>query len=190
MKYSSRNGIFSVAVLLIFAAGIAPVGAQTSDTPRIVQVHDVGSGHGRGWSNGSDWHEQMHAWMQQRWRGDGPGYGMGPGMMEPGYGYNMGPGMMGPGYGYGMGPGMMAPGYGYGMGPGMMFGQKQGAVGPVTTDIVRSMLANSLAGNPNLKVGTVEERDGMIIAEVVTKDGSLVNRFRFDPETGLWSPGS
>jgi hypothetical protein len=61
---------------------------------------------------------------------DGPGwYGMGPGMMGPGYGYGgygMGPGMMGPGYGYGgygMGPGMMGPGYGYGgygMGPGMM----------------------------------------------------------------------
>jgi hypothetical protein len=47
------------------------------------------------------------------------GYGMGPGMMGPGYGgYGMGPGMMGPGYGgYGMGPGMMG---GYGMGPGMM----------------------------------------------------------------------
>jgi hypothetical protein len=58
--------------------------------------------------------------------GPGYGYGMGPGMMGPGYGYGygMGPGMMGPGYGYGygMGPGMMGPGYGYGygMGPGMM----------------------------------------------------------------------
>ncbi len=52
------------------------------------------------------------------------GYGMGPGMMGPGYGGQYGPGMMGPGYGrsYGMGPGMMGPGYGrgYGMGPGMM----------------------------------------------------------------------
>jgi hypothetical protein len=38
--------------------------------------------------------------------------------------YGMGPGMMGPGYGgYGMGPGMMGPGYrGYGMGPEMMWG--------------------------------------------------------------------
>jgi hypothetical protein len=45
------------------------------------------------------------------------GYGMGPGMMGPGYGgYGMGPGMMGRGYGHmgpgsGMGPGMMGPGY-------------------------------------------------------------------------------
>jgi Spy/CpxP family protein refolding chaperone len=43
--------------------------------------------------------------------GNGPGYGMGPGMMG---GYGMGPGMMaGNGPGYGMGPGMMA-GYGPG----------------------------------------------------------------------------
>jgi len=57
----------------------------------------------------------------------GPGYGnMGPGMMGPGYG-NMGPGMMGPGYGN-MGPGMMGPGYGN-MGPGMM-GPGYGNMGP------------------------------------------------------------
>jgi hypothetical protein len=38
-------------------------------------------------------------------------------------GYGMGPGMMGPGYGgYGMGPGMMRGYGGYGMGPGMMWG--------------------------------------------------------------------
>jgi hypothetical protein len=75
--------------------------------------------------------------------GPGYGYGMGPGMMGPGYGYGsgMGPGMMGPGYGYGygMGPGMMGPGYGYGygMGPGMMgpgygygYGMGPGMMGP------------------------------------------------------------
>lgn len=58
--------------------------------------------------------------------GDGPcsAYGMGRGMMGPGYG--MGPGMM-QGPGYGMGPGMMyGPGYGYGMGPGMMYGPGYG----------------------------------------------------------------
>ncbi len=57
----------------------------------------------------------------------GPGYGMGPGMMGPGWGpgYGMGSGMMGPGWEHRhhhMGPGMMGPGWGYGhhMGPGMM----------------------------------------------------------------------
>ncbi len=41
----------------------------------------------------------------------GPGYGMGPGMMGPGYGpgYGWGPGMMGPGYGYGPGEGESYP---------------------------------------------------------------------------------
>jgi hypothetical protein len=76
-------------------------------------------------------------------RAQGYGYGMGPGMMGPGYGYGygMGPGMTGPGYGYGyhMGPGMMGPGYGYGygMGPGMMgpgygygYGMGPGMMGP------------------------------------------------------------
>ena len=60
----------------------------------------------------------------------GPGYGMGPeeGMvMDRDRGYGMGPGMMGPGYGpgygYGMGPGMMGSfGPDYGIGSGTMFG--------------------------------------------------------------------
>ena len=51
-----------------------------------------------------------------------PGYGMGPGMMSPGYGH----GMIGGNYrndGRMMGPGMMGGyGPGYGMGPGMMQG--------------------------------------------------------------------
>ena len=66
--------------------------------------------------------------------GNGPYYGMGPGMMwgggyGPGYGmmggygsYGMVPGMMGGYGGYGMGPGMMGGYGGYGMGPGMMWG--------------------------------------------------------------------
>ena len=61
----------------------------------------------------------------------GPGYGMGPGMMGRG-GYGGGPqycpycgSYIGP---YGMGCGMMGPGYGYGMGPGMM--QRGWGMGP------------------------------------------------------------
>jgi hypothetical protein len=82
---------------------------------------------------------QGYAQTEQGENQPGYGYGMGPGMMGPGYGYGygMGPGMMGPGhgYGYGMGPGMMGPGYGYGygMGPGMMgrgYGMGPGMMGP------------------------------------------------------------
>jgi Spy/CpxP family protein refolding chaperone len=55
--------------------------------------------------------------------GDGPGWGMGPGMMGGyGQGYGFGPGMMG-GYGPGYGGGRMGGyGPGYGMGPQAFFG--------------------------------------------------------------------
>jgi hypothetical protein len=58
-----------------------------------------------------------------------------------------------------MGPGMMGPGYGMGHGYGMQ--------------------------NPNLKLGKVEEKDeDTIVAEIVTNDGSLVDRFEVDRHTG------
>jgi hypothetical protein len=142
----------------------------------------------------------------------GPGYFMGPGMMGPGYGM-MGPGygMMGPGYGmmgpgYGMmgpGYGMMGPGYGmmgpgYGMmgpGYGMMPGQgMMGFVGPsrqgadLSTDDVRTTLERWLAwqGNPHLKVGDVKEESAdVIVADLVTQEGSLVDRFKIDRHSGL-----
>jgi hypothetical protein len=130
----------------------------------------------------------------------GPGM-MGPGMMGPGMGRDMlspgtmGPGMMGPG----MMPGMMSPGA---MGPGMM---SPGSMGPGMTgqgmfpalpqDLsaadVRHMLEHQVAwmGNPNLAVGKVEERDGdVIVAEIVTKDGSLVQRLDVDRHTGWMQP--
>jgi hypothetical protein len=62
-------------------------------------------------------------------RGQGPGYGMGPGMMGPGYGSGMGPGMMGSGYG--MGPGMM----GRGGGPGQREGYVEGRIAFLKTEL-------------------------------------------------------
>ncbi len=117
--------------------------------------------------------------------GPGMGYGMmgqgyGPGMM--GYGM-MGPGMMGQGYG----PGMMGPGFGQGTGPGMM-NREQAAL---TVDDVRKRLERHLAmqGNPNLKLGKVEKaKDGKITAEIVTKDGSLVDKYEVDNGTGWMRP--
>ncbi|MDT8345429.1 MAG: hypothetical protein RQ752_13480, partial [Thermohalobaculum sp.] len=132
--------------------------------------------------------------------GGGMGYGMGPGMMGPGMGYGMGPGMMGGGMGYGMGPGMMGPGMGYGMGPGMMgpgmgYGMGQGAAEPLDRDLsaeaAQHVLEHRLAwgGNPNLKLGKVEVRDDDTIdAEIVTKDGSLVERLEIDRHTGRMQP--
>ncbi len=126
----------------------------------------------------------------------GPGM-MGPGMMGPGMmGQQPGPGMMGPGImgqqpGPGMGPGMMGQGPGFGMGPGGSF------VMPLARDLsadeVRHMLEHRLAwhGNERLKIGTVEEKDAdTIVAEIVTVDGSLVQRLEVDRHTGVTRPAS
>lgn len=129
--------------------------------------------------------------------GMGHGYGMtGPGM---GHGY----GMMGPGmrHGYGMmGPGM---GYGYGMHHGQgphhgMMGHRHGMMGMgpyLDTDLTAAQVTEIMAhrlfhyGNPRLRVGKVEERDDdIIVAEVETVDGSLVDRFEIDRHTGYMWP--
>lgn len=116
---------------------------------------------------------------------------MGPGMMEPDmYGYGMmgqiGPSMMGSQM---MHHGMMAPQMmGWrprGLGPIWLYGRPQPE--PLGTDDVRTMLEQRLAwhGNPRLKLGDVKESDGnTILAEIVTKDGSLVQRLEVDRKTG------
>ena len=124
------------------------------------------------------WHQGGHT---------GP-YMMSPGMMGPGM---MGQGQMAPGM---MGPGMMGQGQ---MGPGMM-GQGQmgrGMMQPLRSDLsaaeVQHMMEHRLAwqGNPNLKVGEVSEQDNdTIIAEIVTQDGSLVQRLEVNRHTGLMQP--
>jgi hypothetical protein len=138
------------------------------------------------------------------------GYGMGPGIMGPGYGgygmgpgyggYGMGPGMMGPGYGgygmgpgyggYGMGPGMMGPGYGgYGMGPGYGYGygpQYQQPQKPLDENDAKAELENYLKStrNPNLKLGKIEDKGNAFEADIVTQNGSLVNKILVDKHTG------
>ena len=47
----------------------------------------------------------------------------------------------------------------------------------------------SWQNNPNLKLGKVEEKDkDTITAEVVTKDGSLVQKFEVNRHTGWMQP--
>ena len=120
----------------------------------------------------------------------GPGM-MGPGMMGPGM---MGPGMMGPVM---MGPGMMGPGsMGEGMEPDMMGrGMGPGAMPVLPQDLtpaqVRHMFEHRLEmqGNPNVKVGDVAEADeDTVTVDIVTQDGSLVQRFAVDRHTGAWHP--
>jgi len=135
---------------------------------------------------------QAHGPEGQDSQSMGPGM-MGPGMMGPGMGY----GMMGPGMGYGMGYDMMGPGMGYGMmGPGMRGrGMGYGMMAPLAKDLsaddVKHMLGHRLAWqhNPNLKLGKIEEKDAdTIVAEIVTKDGSLVRRYEVDRHTGWMRP--
>lgn len=111
--------------------------------------------------------------------GSGWGYGGCPGMM-------MGPGMTGQGM---MGQGMMGPGM---TGPGM---RGQDMVQPLRQDLstedVKHMIEHRLTwqGNPNLKLGKVEEKDAdTIVAEIVTTDGSVVQRFQVNRHTGWMQP--
>jgi hypothetical protein len=104
---------------------------------------------------------------------------MAPGMMGHGMmGQGMAPGMMGHGMmGQGTAPGMM------GRGSTMMPSLRQ----DLSVDDVKHMMEHRLAwdGNPNVKVGKVEQKDDdTIVAEIVTQDGSIVDRLEVDRHTG------
>ena len=192
----TRNRPMIAAVLATLIAGV----------PSLALAHDVSGTGGQGyvWPCPGMMGQGMGPGMMM-----GPGMGpgmMGPGMMGPGMmGQGMGPGMMGPGMGMmgqgmgpGMGPGMgmMGPGMGQGMEPGIM-GPGMGMMGPgmmqplakdLTAADVQHMIEHQLAWqrNPNLKPGKVEEKDeDTITAEIVTQDGSLVQRLEVDRHTGL-----
>ena len=145
----------------------------------------VAFAHGPGGASGSPYCGSHYGWHMGSMMGQGmgPGYSMMGSMMGQG---QMGPGMMGQGKG---------PGYGMGqvMGPG--YGMGQGMMQPLTDDLsaaqVRHIMEHRLAwqGNPNVKVGNVEEKDDdTIVAEIVTQDGSLVQKFEVDRHTGWMQP--
>ncbi len=83
-----------------------------------------------------------------------------------------------------------------GMRMGMADGMGMGAPGAkidkqLTVDDVRAIVAGRLAmrGNKRLKVGNVQEKDAdTVIAEIVTVDNSLVNRFAVNRHTGRFAP--
>jgi hypothetical protein len=45
-----------------------------------------------------------------------------------------------------------------------------------------------VAGNPRLKVGKIVEEPDRILAQVVTRDGSVVEEYAVDRATGAWVP--
>ena len=80
-----------------------------------------------------------------------------------------------------MGSGMMH------QGKGMMGGWPVPAGKKHSGDDVAAWLDHFLArtGNPNLQLGSVTEKDDYtVMAEIVTVDGSLVQRLEFDRRTG------
>lgn len=92
---------------------------------------------------------------------------------------------------------------GYMMGPGHMMTpdfNRQGNFGPGTmqslredlnADDVRRMMEYRLRwmNNSNIKIGNIEEKDAdTITAEIVTKDGSLVEQLNVDRHTGWMQP--
>ena len=120
--------------------------------------------------------------------GQGP---MGQGMME----HFMGPGMMGDTRGMGgMATGRMMHGPRGGMGgpalgPGAIYGMPHDAPVEMTPARVEVFLGHLLErhGNPRLQIGEVAEAgDGSITAEIVTRDGSVVQRLAFNRFPGLF----
>lgn len=102
------------------------------------------------------------------------GEGRAPGMM----GGAMGPGMMG-----GNAMPMVQMMRGHGLGPGALYGLPQGAVPEMTPARVETFLSHLLErhGNPRLELGDISEaEDGSITAEIVTIDGSVVQRLSFN----------
>lgn len=104
--------------------------------------------------------------------------GMHHGYMPHGQGYR----------GHGM---MMSPHGGMGMGPGAGHGwhwqgDGDGQAADLTVANVRRYFERRLAwqGYSRLKVGKVEEKDDKVLAEIVTVDGSLVQRYAVDRRTG------
>jgi Heavy-metal resistance len=107
------------------------------------------------------------------------GYGMGPGMMGPGYGM---------GSGYGRGPGSM----GRAPGQGEMRPESNRLENPLQEDGARAVVENYLQStrNPKLKLGKITEQSDAFEAEIVTKEGSLVDKLLVDKSTGWMHPAN
>ena len=115
----------------------------------------------------------------------GSGYGMERGMMM-GRGSGMGPGMMGRGYGAGRDWMRGSP-------EEIESGQGAGRLQtPLKEDDARSVVEKYLAStrNPNLKLGKITEKKDAFEAEIVTKDGSLVDKVLIDKSNGWMRPAN
>jgi hypothetical protein len=138
--------------------------------------------------------EMMQMMMRMMREGGMGGEGNMPGRMDGMADSPMGHGMMGR-MGQGDMPlGQMMPGQhgamgGHGLGPGALYGMPQGYVTEMTPARVEAFLSHLLErhDNPRLALGEIAAaEDGSIIAEIVTRDGSLVQRLSFNRYPGLF----
>jgi hypothetical protein len=120
--------------------------------------------------------------MMRGMQGQGmPEGGMGPGMMGQ---MPMAGGMMCPMMGDHSGMGRQGM-----MGGAMLYGMPHGQPMEMTPERVRAFLGQRLEqhGNPRLKIGEIARAaDGNITAEIVTVDGSLVQKLAFNRYPGLF----
>ena len=189
---------------LAFAVGLAmtavfPAMAQQSQPQMPMMGHGTMMGGQPGMMGG----QPGMMGGQQGMMGSGMGMGgcpmmggmMGSGMPMMGSGTPMmGSGMQGM---MGQGMPMMGTGMGMGMGcpwcgPGMMgsgYATPQVNVNLSVSDVT-SYLERWVAGNPNIKVANVVEKDAnTITADIVTKDkDALVQRYTFDRRSGFYQP--
>ena len=172
---------------MVIATASAPALAQQSQQQMPMMGHGTMMGGQPGMMGG-----------QQGMMGSGMGMGgcpmmggmMGSGMPMMGSGMQgmMGQGMPMMGAGMGMGMGMGCPW----CGPGMMgsgYATPQVNVNLSVSDVT-SYLERWVAGNPNIKVANVVEKDAnTITADIVTKDkDALVQRYTFDRRSGFYQP--
>jgi len=59
---------------------------------------------------------------------------------------------------------------------------------PLTQEQAKMMVEHYLKmkGNPNLKLGKLTDQKDYFVAEITTKDGSLVEKYQIDKNTGLF----
>jgi len=55
---------------------------------------------------------------------------------------------------------------------------------PLSQSKAKQLAEDYVAGNPNLKIGDVSEKDEVFEARIETKDGSLVEKLLIDKQTG------
>ena len=134
---------------------------------------------------------QVHAQpMGPDRRSGGAGYGP----AEPDQGWNYCPYCGAPyegarGYGRGQGYGMhhwgLGPGYGMGPGWGSRRPYRQ-LQEPLEMEDAKKLVEDYLkfSRNPNLKVGKIEDKGQSFEVEIVTKEGSLVDKLAVNKETG------